>query len=38
MHWNTLNDSGESIVSGVYLYKVEIPEKDDYWGRLVVIR
>ena len=38
MHWNTCNSSGESIASGVYLYKVEIPARDDYWGRLVVIR
>ncbi|MEN8007250.1 MAG: hypothetical protein ABFS42_09565 [Candidatus Krumholzibacteriota bacterium] len=38
MHWDTRNSSGESIVSGIYIYKVEIPEMDDYWGRLVVIR
>jgi hypothetical protein len=38
IHWDTLNDSGEAITSGVYLYKVDIPEKDSYWGRLVVIR
>jgi hypothetical protein len=38
MEWNTCNDSGEQIVSGVYLYKVEILQQDDYWGRLVVIR
>ena len=38
MHWDTRNSSGELIVSGVYLYKVDIPEKDSYWGRLVVIR
>jgi len=38
VHWDTNNSSGESINSGVFLYKVEIPEKDPYWGRLVVIR
>ncbi len=38
MHWDTRNSSGESIFSGIYIYKVEIPGKDDYWGRLVVIR
>ncbi len=38
MHWDTRNSSGEVITSGVYLYKVEIPESEDYWGRLVVIR
>lgn len=36
--WDTKNSDGESITSGVYLFKVEIPEKDDFWGRLVVIR
>ena len=36
--WNTKTREGESITSGVYLYKVDIPEKDPYWGRLVVIR
>jgi hypothetical protein len=38
MHWNTRNSSGEVITSGVYIYKVEIPESEAYWGRLVVIR
>jgi photosystem II stability/assembly factor-like uncharacterized protein len=36
--WDTRNSSGEQINSGTYLYKVEIPESDPYWGRLVVIR
>jgi len=38
LHWDTRNSSGEAIVSGIYIYKVEIPAKDDYWGRLIVIR
>lgn len=38
MEWDTRNSSGETIVSGVYLYLVEVPESDDHWGRLVVIR
>ena len=38
IHWDTRNDSGESITSGVFLYKVEIPDHEAYWGRLVVIR
>jgi len=38
IHWNARNSSKELITSGVYLYLVEIPERDDYWGRLVVIR
>ena len=39
MHWDTRNSSGEVITSGVYLYMVEmVPNREDYWGRLVVIR
>lgn len=38
IHWNANNDSGEPITSGVYLYKVILEGRDDYWGRLVVIR
>jgi len=38
IHWNAHNSSGESITSGVYLYKVEMPDREDHWGRLVVIR
>lgn len=38
MQWDTRNSSGEIITSGVYLYMVEVPDREDYWGRLVVIR
>lgn len=38
LQWDTRNSSGEVITSGVYLYMVEIPGSEDYWGRLVVIR
>jgi len=38
MHWATTNRSGELVASGVYLYKVIMPEREDYWGRLVIIR
>lgn len=38
MYWNTVNRDGEDIAAGVYLYKVEMPHRDDYWGRIVVIR
>jgi hypothetical protein len=38
IYWNTANDSGAAISAGIYLYKVEMPQRDDYWGRLVVIR
>jgi hypothetical protein len=32
--WLTPDD----LASGVYIYKVEMPEKDDYFGKLVIIR
>lgn len=38
VHWDTRNSSGEQITSGIFLYKVDIPGKEAYWGRLVVIR
>lgn len=38
MYWQTDNRDGESIAPGVYLYKVEMPQQEPYWGRLVVIR
>ncbi len=38
IHWDAHNSSGEAITSGVYLYKVEMKQRDDFWGRLVVIR
>lgn len=38
MYWQTENRDGESVAPGVYLYKVEMPKQEPYWGRLVVIR
>ena len=38
MYWRTVNRNGEAVVAGVYLYKVEMPAREDYWGRIVVIR
>ncbi len=38
IYWETVNDSGEEISAGIYLYKVEMPAREDYWGRIVVIR
>jgi len=36
--WITRNDDGELLASGVYIYKVEMPSRDDYFGKLVIIR
>ncbi|MCB1182123.1 hypothetical protein KDM41_01735 [bacterium] len=38
IYWNTVNRDGAEISAGVYLYKVEMPARDDHWGRIVVIR
>jgi photosystem II stability/assembly factor-like uncharacterized protein len=38
MYWGTDNHDGNQVSAGVYLYKVIMPEREDYWGRLVVIR
>ncbi len=38
IYWDTDNHEGESVAPGVYLYKVEMPERSPYWGRVVVIR
>ena len=38
IYWNSNNRNGETVAAGVYLYKVIMPTRDDYWGRIVVIR
>lgn len=38
VYWGTDNGEGEPVAPGVYLYKVEMPQRDPYWGRIVVIR
>ena len=36
--WITRNSEGELLGSGVYIYKVEMADFDDYFGKLVIIR
>jgi hypothetical protein len=36
--WKTRNTSGELLSSGVYIYKVTIPERDAFFGKVVLIR
>ncbi|MFN2371639.1 MAG: WD40/YVTN/BNR-like repeat-containing protein [Candidatus Krumholzibacteriia bacterium] len=38
IRWLTRNREQEPVAAGVYLYKVESPSREPYWGRLVVIR
>jgi hypothetical protein len=37
-YWRTKNREGEAVSPGVYLYKVECPSREDFWGKLVIIR
>lgn len=36
--WLTINHEGEQVEADVYIYKVEMPQRDPYWGRLIIIR
>ncbi len=38
IYWRTRNRHGEDVSPGVYLYKVEMPHRADFWGKLVIIR
>ncbi len=38
IYWNTENSDHQVVAPGVYLYKVTMPQRSPYWGRLVVIR
>ncbi|MBK8165908.1 MAG: hypothetical protein IPK64_08080 [bacterium] len=38
IYWGTDNGDGQPVAPGVYLYKVEMPQREAYWGRIVVIR
>ena len=36
--WFTRNDSDELLASGVYIYKVESPGREDYFSKIIIIR
>jgi hypothetical protein len=36
--WATDNRAGEQVAAGVYLYKVDMPQRSAFWGRIAVIR
>jgi len=38
IYWRSDNRNGEPVSAGVYLYKVEMPSREDYWGKIVIIR
>jgi hypothetical protein len=38
IEWDTRNQSGEDVSSGIYIYRVEDPNGGQVYGRLVIIR
>jgi hypothetical protein len=36
--WDTRNQMGERVVSGVYIFKAENPRGEEEYGRLAIIR
>jgi hypothetical protein len=38
IEWDTRNNSGEEVSSGVYIYRIEIPNGEGMFGRIVIIR
>lgn len=38
IYWDTQNDGSESLASGIYVWKVVMPERGDFYGKLVIIR
>jgi hypothetical protein len=38
MNWDVKNKNGQEVGSGVYIFRVETPNGDDVYGRIVVIR
>ncbi|MHB8078657.1 MAG: WD40/YVTN/BNR-like repeat-containing protein [Candidatus Krumholzibacteriia bacterium] len=38
IYWDTRNEAGASIASGIYFWKVVMPGRGDFYGKLVVIR
>ncbi len=38
MNWDAKNKNGQDVGSGVYVFRVEVPNGDDVYGRIVIIR
>jgi len=38
IYWDTHNEASESIASGIYFWKVVMPGRGDFYGKLVIIR
>lgn len=38
IYWVTRNDDHRLLASGIYIWRVLMPERGDFWGKLVIIR
>lgn len=38
MYWVARNSDNRLLASGIYLWRVIMPERGDFWGKLVIIR
>jgi photosystem II stability/assembly factor-like uncharacterized protein len=38
IYWDTRNEGSEPIASGIYFWKIIMPGRGDYYGKLVIIR
>lgn len=38
LYWVTRNEDGELLGSGIYIWKVEMPQRGDFYGKLIIIR
>ncbi len=38
MYWTARNDAGELLASGIYIWRCIMPERNDFWGKLIIIR
>jgi len=38
IYWITRNDDNQLLASGVYMWRVVMPARGDFWGKLVIIR
>jgi hypothetical protein len=38
MYWTARNDDGALLASGIYIWRCIMPERNDFWGKLIIIR
>lgn len=38
IYWITRNDDNRLLASGIYIWRVIMPQRGDYWGKLVIVR